>query len=70
MTVYLFKRLKKRIPLFQKKSSVMSRLLCRLSRRYFLSGQGKKSLHSLVTEIFFNDGQMKRNPAISGDWLK
>ncbi len=48
----------------------MSRLLCRLSRRYFLSGQGKKSLHSLVTEIFFNDGQMKRNPAISGDWLK
>jgi hypothetical protein len=26
--------------------SVVSMLLCRLSRRYFLSGQGKKMLHS------------------------
>lgn len=27
-------------------TSAVSSLLCRLSRRYFLSGQGKKSLHS------------------------
>jgi hypothetical protein len=26
--------------------SVVSMLLCRLSRRYFLSGQGEKMLHS------------------------
>jgi hypothetical protein len=52
-------------------------LLCRLSRRNFLSGQGKKKLHSrprvaealaeaLATELFFNEGRVKKNKTWDG----
>jgi hypothetical protein len=42
-------------------------LLCRLSRRYFLSGQGKKMLHSRsYGTVFFNAVRVKRNKTWGG----
>ena len=41
--------------------SVVSMLLCRLSRRYFLFGQGKKMLHSLsYGTVFLTKARGKR----------